>query len=59
MSLVLNTIIGKISPKYHVVFYNTFSTVDHISKGTVPVNYKNLVEEHSEISTKENFTLAK
>ena len=47
------------SPQYHVVLDNTLSTVDHMRKVTVPGNRKNMVEEHSELSTQENFTLEK
>ena len=46
-------------PQYHVVFDDTLSTVEHMRKGTVPVNCKNLVEDHSEIDNQENFTLSK
>ena len=48
--LVLNTRTGQVSPQYHMVFYNTLSIVDHIRKGKFPVKWKNMVEEHSEIS---------
>ena len=43
VSMVLNTITGCVSPQYHVVFDGTFSTVEHMRKGTVPGNWKNLV----------------
>ena len=58
-SLLLNTRTVHVSPQYHVVFDRILSTVEHMRKGTVPGNCKNLVEEHSELSTQENFTLAK
>ena len=38
VALVLNNITGNVSPQYHVVFDDTFSTVDHMRKVTVPVN---------------------
>ena len=47
VALVLNTITGHVSPQCHVVFDDTVSTVEHMSKGTVPGNWKNLVEYHS------------
>ena len=56
---VLNIITGYVSPQYHVVFDENFSTVDHTRKGTLPGNWKYLVEEHSELVTQENFTLEK
>ena len=59
VNLVLNIRTGHVSSHYHVVFDNKFSTVDHTRKVTVPVNWKNLVEDHSEIAMQENFTLEK
>ena len=41
VALLFNTITGNISPHYHVVFDDTFSTVEHMRKGTVPGNKKN------------------
>ena len=38
VALLLNTRTGHVYPQYHVVFDNTFSTVEHIRKGTVLVN---------------------
>ena len=43
VALILNTITGNVYPRYHVVFDNTFSTVEHTSKGTAPLNWKNLI----------------
>ena len=51
VALILKTRTGHVSPHYHVVFNNKFYTVDHMNKGTVPVNCKNLVEERSYIAT--------
>ena len=51
VDLLFNTRTGNILPQYHVVFDNTFSTMEHMSKGTVPGNWKNLIEEHSDITT--------
>ena len=42
-----------------MVFDDTVSTVGYISKGTVPENWKILVDEHSDIAMQENFTIAK
>ena len=57
--LVLNTRTGHIYPQYHVVFYGKLYTVDHMMKVTVPGNWKNLVEEHSDLARHENFALIK
>ena len=59
VELVLRTRTGNFSPQYHVVFDDTLYTLEHMRKGRVPGNGKNLVEEHSEIATQENYTLAK
>ena len=50
VTLVLNTITGHVSPQYHVVFGDTLSIVEHMGKGTVPENWENMVEEHSDLS---------
>ena len=42
-----------------MVFDDTFYTVDHNSKGTVTGSWENLVKDHSDITTQENFTLEK
>ena len=35
------------TPKYHMIFDYTLSTVGHMRKGSVLGNWKTLVEEHS------------
>ena len=52
MALVLNTKTGNFPPQYHVFFGDTLSTVEYMSKVTVPGNWKKLIEEHSELATK-------
>ena len=47
LKLVLNIRTGYVSPQYHVVFDDYLSTVYHVIKGEISVNWKNLVEEHS------------
>ena len=51
VALVLNTRTGHVYPQYHLVFDNTFSTVYHVRKVTVPWNCKSMVEKHSELAT--------
>ena len=46
----------ELCPQYYVVFDDMLYTVEHMSKVAVPVNWKNLVEEHIELATQENFT---
>ena len=59
MALILNIRTGHITPQYYVAFDGTFSIMEHKSKVAVPVNCKNLVDEHSELTTQENFIFAK
>ena len=47
------------TPQYNVVSDQKFYTVERMRKVTVPVNWKNLVEEQSELNTQGKFTLAK
>ena len=42
-----------------MVFDDTVSTMEHMRKITVPENWRILIDEHSEIATQENFTIAK
>ncbi|KAL7464587.1 hypothetical protein ACHAXS_004925 [Conticribra weissflogii] len=39
VALVLNPKTGLVSPQFHVVFNDEFSTVPHLRKGTVPPNW--------------------
>ena len=57
VELVLNTINGNVPPQYHMVFDDILFTVENIRKGTVPVNWEDLVDEHSDLSTQEKTTL--
>ena len=58
-SLVFNTITGNFFPQYHLVFDKTFYTMEHIRNITVPKNWKNLVEEHSELAMQKTSLLQK
>ena len=59
VALVLNTRNVHVFPQYHVVFDDTLSTMDHMRKDKVPGNWKNMVEENSELATQENVTISK
>ena len=48
VALVLNLTTGLVSPQYHVVFDDTFSTVEHITNRTEPTHWENLCKYHSE-----------
>ena len=48
VALVLNLSTGHVSPQYHVVFDDKFTTVPHMKHGTVPPNWKDLFENNRE-----------
>jgi hypothetical protein len=52
VALVLNLATGLVSPQYHVVFDDSFSTVDFIRSRQEPSNWETLCKYHSE-----NFTM--
>jgi len=59
VALVLNPKTGLVSPQYHVVFDDDFTTVPHLRKGTVPSNWKTLVDNSREKNTDEFYNLTK
>ena len=59
VALVLNPNTGLVSPQFHVVFDDDFSTVPHLRKGTVPPNWEKLVLNSREKSTDEFYDLTK
>ena len=58
VALVLNPRTLHVSPQYHVVFDDTFSTVPFLRAGEVPPHWKDLVANSSESVTNEKFELA-
>lgn len=58
IALVLNPASGHVSPQYHVVLDDSFSTVSNLRNGTVPKNWKDLVQNSSYLSTDEDYDLA-
>lgn len=48
VALVLSLTTGLISPQYHVVFDDDFSTVDFIRSRKEPTNWENLCKHHTE-----------
>jgi hypothetical protein len=58
VALVLNPATGHVSPQYHVVFDDDFTTVASIRNGVVPENWMDLVKRSSELATDEQFDLA-
>ncbi|KAL7460959.1 hypothetical protein ACHAXS_001393 [Conticribra weissflogii] len=59
VALVLNPTTGLVSPQFHVVFDDEFTTVPHLWKGTVPPNWAKLVKFSSEKTTTEFVDLSK
>ena len=59
VALILNPTSGHVSPQFHVVFDDTFSTVPFMREGTIPPNWAELVRNSTEIATDENFDIAK
>lgn len=49
VALVFNPRTGRVSPQYHVVFDDTFSTVPYMDAGTVPPNWPDLVKYSTEL----------
>ena len=59
MSLVLNPKTRLVSPQYHVVYDDQFSTFYHMRDLTVPPNWAQLVKKSSELVTTEQYELTK
>lgn len=57
--LVLNPKTGIVSPQFHVVFDDNFTIIPHLGKGTVPKNWKLLIQKSREKSTDEFYDLTK
>ena len=51
VALVWNSTTGRVSPQYHVVFDDDFSTVPYMEAGTLPPNWEDLVQYSSEMAT--------
>ena len=58
VALVWNPTTGRVSPQFHVVFDDDFSTVPYMEAGTIPPNWKELVQYSSERATAEDVALA-
>jgi hypothetical protein len=59
VAMVLNPWAGHVSPQYHVVFDDLFSTVLFMQKSEVPPNWADLVKKSGEKVTDEHYDLAK
>ena len=59
VALVLNPRTGHVSPQFHVVFDDHFTTVPFMEKNEVPPHWSKLVENSREKVTEEHYELAK
>ena len=59
VALVLNPKPGLVSPQYHVIYDDQFTTVPHMRNLSVPPNWAQLVRNSSELVTTEQFDLTK
>ena len=59
VALVLNPNTGLISPQFHVVFDDNFSTIPYLRSGTVPDNWKQLVDNSREKSVEGFYDVTK
>ena len=57
LALVLNPATGRVSPQFHVVFYDEFSTVPFMREVTIPQNWTYLVQNTSQNSALDNIDL--
>ena len=58
VALVLNPTTGLVSPQFHVVFDDNFSTVPYMKEGRVPKNWPDLYHNSRELATEEKYDLA-
>ncbi len=59
VAMALNPRTGHVSPQYHVVFDDLFTTVSFMQKSEVPPNWADLVKKSREKVTDEHYDLAK
>jgi hypothetical protein len=58
VALILNLSTGHVSPQYHVVYDDNFTTVDSIRIGTAPSNWPDLYNTSRELVTDDTFELS-
>jgi hypothetical protein len=58
VALVYNPSTGHISPQYHVVFDDDFTTVPYMEAGMIPPHWSGLLQFSSELASKQAFNLA-
>ena len=58
VALVFNPTTGRVSPQYHVVFDDDFTTVPFMEAGEVPPNWSDLCKHSAESATDESVDMA-
>ena len=58
VTLVWNPTTGRVSPQYHVVFDDDFTTVPYMEAGTLPPNWEDLVRHSCETATANDVKLS-
>ena len=58
VKLVWDPTTGCVSPQYHVLFDNEFSTVPYIEAGTIPPKWENFVKYSTKTATAQDIDLA-
>ena len=58
MALILNPATGHISPQFHVVFDDGFSTIEALQKGYKPENWEFLYDTSKEVAGDDDMQLA-
>jgi hypothetical protein len=58
VALVYNPSTGHVSPQYHVVFDNDFTTVPYMEAEMIPPHWSDLVHYSSELASKQDSNLA-
>ena len=59
VAMVLNPKTGLVSPQFHVVFDDNFSTVPHMRNGTIPSNWEDLVRNSTVLETDKDYDLTR
>ena len=57
VALVWNSTTGRVSPQYHVVFDDDFSSVPYMEAGMLPPNWEEIVKYSSEVATTKDVNL--
>ena len=58
VALVLNPKSLRVSPQFHLIFDDEFSTVPFMTAGTIPLHWEQLVAKSAEYASDEDFNLA-